>query len=114
MNSRLSCNPGRRAQVTDNHGRLLAVWIVVCIFAWAPRAAVGGNAPAWMQALASLPVPAYDEKTDAVLLYFETNVTVLSPEYAALVLYVREHFKSCRWIKSGYTCAGRIRFCVQR
>jgi hypothetical protein len=33
-----------------------------------------------MRALINVPLPSYDEKTDAVLLYSETNVSVLSPD----------------------------------
>src|ERR1041384_7858871 len=38
------------------------------------------SAPQWMHALVSAPLPAHDEKTDAVLLYSETNVTVISTD----------------------------------
>ena len=34
--------------------------------------------PAWMRVPANLPLPAYDEKTDAVRLYAEKTVTVAS------------------------------------
>src|SRR5713101_693523 len=50
-----------------------AVWIVTIV----PRAAAS-NAPDWMRALVGVSLPSYDEKTDAVLLYSETSVTVLS------------------------------------
>src|ERR1041385_1380313 len=40
--------------------------------------AKGADAPSWMHALVNAPLPAHDEKTDAVLMYSETNVTVLS------------------------------------
>jgi len=33
-----------------------------------------------MHALTNVPLPAYDEKTEAVLLYSETNVTVISTD----------------------------------
>lgn len=55
------------------------IWpIAVCLFAFAPAAAVGADAPQWMHALVGAPLPTYDEKTNAVLLYSETTVTVLS------------------------------------
>jgi len=44
----------------------------------APQPAFGGEGPQWLHALTSAQLPAYDEKTDAVMLYSETNVTVLS------------------------------------
>ncbi|MFZ1138980.1 MAG: DUF3857 and transglutaminase domain-containing protein [Candidatus Sulfotelmatobacter sp.] len=43
-----------------------------------PRRAHAGDAPAWMHAAASAPLPAHDEKTDAVLLYWEQAVNVQS------------------------------------
>jgi hypothetical protein len=36
------------------------------------------DAPAWMRAAANMPLPSYDEKTDAVLLYAEDVTTVTS------------------------------------
>ena len=45
-----------------------------------PRAAAGGDAPQWMHAQATAALPSYDDKTDAVLLYSETDVTVISTE----------------------------------
>jgi len=44
-----------------------------------PRAAAG-DAPGWMHALVQVPLPAYDEKTDVVLLYSEKIVTVQSAD----------------------------------
>jgi len=45
-----------------------------------PRSTAGTDAPQWAQALVSAPLPAHDEKTDAVLLYSEQNVTVISTD----------------------------------
>jgi hypothetical protein len=53
-----------------------------------------GDAPAWMHAAASSPLPSYDEKTDAVLLYSETNVTVVSTD--KIRTHVREAYKILR------------------
>ena len=39
-----------------------------------------GDAPAWMHALTSVPLPDHDDKTDAVLLYSEDIVTVQGNE----------------------------------
>ena len=44
------------------------------------RAFAGGNAPQWMHAVVATRLPDHDEKTDAVLLYSERNVTVLSAQ----------------------------------
>jgi Domain of Unknown Function with PDB structure (DUF3857)/Transglutaminase-like superfamily len=49
------------------------------LFAW-PSMAVAGDAPQWMHALVNAPLPAHDEKTNAVLLYSETNVVVQSAD----------------------------------
>jgi hypothetical protein len=37
------------------------------------------SAPEWMRAQVSAPVPAHDDETDAVVLYSETELTVLAP-----------------------------------
>jgi len=47
-----------------------------------------------MHALAGAPLPSHDEKTDAVLLYSETNVTVLSDD--KIKTHVREAYKILR------------------
>src|ERR1041384_6277640 len=53
----------------------------VCFLLFSPFANAGdATAPQWMHALVNAPLPAHDDKTDAVLLYSETNVTVLSTE----------------------------------
>jgi len=62
--------------------------------AGAPSALAGGDAPPWMHALVNAPLPAYDEKTDAVLLYSETNVTVVSAD--KMRTQVREVYKILR------------------
>src|ERR1700692_3904238 len=41
-----------------------------------PTPACANDAPAWMHALVNVPLPAHDEKTDAVLLYSEHIFTV--------------------------------------
>ena len=79
MRNKLFCKPKRRAQVTDR-GLLLGLWIVAGVLACTPDALAGSDAPQWMHSLTSVPLPSYDEKTDAVLLYSETNVTVVSTD----------------------------------
>ncbi len=94
MKSRLCCNPERRAPATRKALPAL-LCVVGCILACASNAlASGGDAPAWMQALVNVPLPTYDEKTDAVLLYSETNVTVLSTD--KIRTQVREAYKILR------------------
>jgi len=94
MNNRFSCNPERRAQATDRRGPLFVARIVVGVLACARLAAAGGEAPPWMHALINVPLPAHDEKTDAVLLYSETNVTVLSTD--RIKIQVRDAYKILR------------------
>ena len=42
-------------------------------------AAWAANAPLWMHAQVNAPIPEHDEETDAVVLYSETELTVLGP-----------------------------------
>src|SRR6266403_1414134 len=62
---------------TDRRALLGVFWAAVLIVAIVPRAAAS-SAPDWMRALVGVTLPSYDEKTDAVLLYSETNVSVIS------------------------------------
>jgi Domain of Unknown Function with PDB structure (DUF3857)/Transglutaminase-like superfamily len=94
MKNKSYCNPGPRPRATDWRSLLLAGCMAACILAWAPRAAAGGDAPPWMHALVNAPLPSYDEKTDAVLLYSETNVTVVSTD--KIRTQVREAYKILR------------------
>jgi Domain of Unknown Function with PDB structure (DUF3857)/Transglutaminase-like superfamily len=73
---------------------LFAFLVVVCALSFVPLAAASSDAPPWMHALAGVTLPAYDEKTDAVLLYSETNVTVLSAD--KIRTHVREAYKILR------------------
>jgi hypothetical protein len=59
---------------------LFFFWIAICVVGIVPQAAASENAPPWMHALVGATLPSHDEKTDAVLLYSETNVTVLSED----------------------------------
>jgi hypothetical protein len=74
---------------------LLLFWVAVSFAVILPRAeASNGDAPAWMHALVGAALPSYDEKTDAVVLYSETNVTVLSVD--KIKTHVREAYKILR------------------
>jgi hypothetical protein len=53
---------------------MLALWTAAGAVGMQPAAA--SDAPAWMHAQLTAPVPAHDEKTDAVMLYSETILTV--------------------------------------
>jgi hypothetical protein len=80
-------------RVTNRRALLVFFWVVVWVLAMAPRAAAG-DAPSWMHALVGTTLPSYDDKTDAVLLYSETNVTVLSVD--KIRTHVREAYKILR------------------
>src|SRR6266481_6361069 len=67
---------------------------LVLFFLVAVRPAVAGDAPAWMHALVSAPLPAHDEKTDAVQLYSEKIVTVQSAD--KIKTTVRQAYKILR------------------
>jgi len=76
MKNKLSCSPAEQLPVIEWR-RVLLFCAVVCVLA-APRGAQAGDAPSWMHAAASAPMPAHDDKTDAVLLYSEQTVSVQS------------------------------------
>lgn len=79
MNNRSCCN--RREQAPEiSWGRIRFLLCLALLALAAPRLAQAGDAPAWMHAVASAPLPAHDEKTDAVLLYEERNVNVQSAD----------------------------------
>jgi hypothetical protein len=65
------------------------LWLLAAL-----QPAVAGDAPGWMHALVSAPLPAHDEKTDVVLLYSERTVTVLSAD--KIKITVREAYKILR------------------
>jgi len=52
------------------------VAFVFCLAAFLTPVSRAGDAPSWMHALTSTPLPDHDNKTDAVLLYSEDIVTV--------------------------------------
>ncbi len=95
MGSRLCCSQGKSMRVTNGRRVLLVFFCVaVCAVTGVPRAAASSDAPQWMHALVGVTLPSYDEKTDAVLLYSETNVTVLSTD--RIRTHVREAYKILR------------------
>ena len=78
MKNKSCCNPAASALAINSRRLGLLFFVALCVLA-APRPAhAGADAPTWMHAAASAPLPAHDEKTDAVLLYSETAVTVQS------------------------------------
>src|SRR5579862_1677111 len=76
MNNRSFCS--RRAPMPAIDCRRLRILLcTICALA-AVLPAGASDAPQWMHALVSAPLPAHDEKTDAVLLYEERIVNVQS------------------------------------
>jgi hypothetical protein len=102
MNSKSSCNrvqsmPAIKRKIF--HALLCAV---LCMLAG--RLAHASDAPAWMHAVVSAPLPAHDEKTDAVLLYQEINVNVISADKVRT--QVRVAYKILRPSGRDYGIAG--------
>jgi len=92
MNSRFFYNQPLRQPATRRPCRLLllaSLGLLACV-----PCAAAGDAPQWMHAEANATLPAYDEKTDAVLLYSETDVTVISADKVRTT--VREAYKILR------------------
>jgi hypothetical protein len=78
MKNKLFCNRGPRPPATDGCLRTV-LYVGVCLLACVGPC-LAGEAPQWMHAVASAPLPTHDEKTDAVLLYSEHTVSVQSLE----------------------------------
>jgi len=100
MRNRSFWSPQRRASATDAVVRLLLGLMAVCPFVCTLPRAIAGDAPAWMHSLTGITLASYDEKTDAVLLYSETNVTVLSTD--KIKTRVRTAYKILRPEGHGY------------
>src|SRR6266446_1748405 len=94
MNNRLCCNRVQRRRTIEMRRFLVYfTFIAMGCLAGAPRSAAG-DAPGWMHALVNAPLPAHDEKTDAVLLYSERIVMVQSADKFKIT--VREAYKILR------------------
>jgi len=99
MNNRLYCNQAGQTPLTRRisarpRACLGLFFVFVCMAGYALPAVAAGDAPQWMHALVNAPVPAHDEKTNAVLLYAETNVNVVSADKVKTV--VRRAYKILR------------------
>jgi uncharacterized protein DUF3857/transglutaminase superfamily protein len=81
-------------QSTSRRAISPVLWVILCGALMAPGAAASNDAPQWMHSLVGVPLPSYDEKTDAVLLFSDTNVTVLSADKVRI--HVREAYKILR------------------
>ena len=75
MKSKLFYSQARKAQAIS---RITALLLITWLLVGTRFAAAASDAPPWMHALVNAPLPAHDEKTDAVRMYVEENVTVIS------------------------------------
>ncbi|HET6929870.1 MAG TPA: hypothetical protein VFI45_06085, partial [Candidatus Acidoferrum sp.] len=67
MKNRSFSNPAQPRQTTKFSFRAVAgLLLLFALVALAPCPAFANDAPAWMHALTSVPLPPHDEKTDAV------------------------------------------------
>lgn len=94
MMSKLFCNRERPARAISWKVLAPQALVIGCMLLCVPNALAGGDAPAWMHALVNVPLPAYDEKTDAVLLYAEKNTSVESAD--KIKIHVQEVYKILR------------------
>ncbi len=93
MTNKLSCKPLQRPPATSRRVLLISFCAALALCAGATHASAG-DAPAWMHAQVNAPLPPHDEKTDAILLYSETDVTVLSTD--KIKTTIREAYKILR------------------
>src|SRR5260370_41939366 len=94
MTNKSWCNQGLRPRATERvSGVLCFLLLCSCASINTPLAAAA-EAPAWLHALANAPLPAHDEKNDAVEMYSEKIVTVQSAD--KIKTLVRKAYKILR------------------
>jgi hypothetical protein len=76
MSNRLYCSREAQPRGIRLASAFLATGLAALASCFAATPARGGDTPAWMKSLVSAPVPAHDDKTDAVLLYSEDVLSV--------------------------------------
>src|SRR5215469_6629779 len=105
MNSKSLCCPEARPPAGESDMRILSAPILAVVWLLAfVSPALAGDAPQWMHAAANAPLPAHDEKTDAVLLYSEQTLSVLSVD--KIKTHVRLAYKILRPSGREYGIAG--------
>ncbi len=93
MKNRLYYSRGNRLRVTRQRCWLSQTIAIACLMI-VSSVAQAGDAPQWMHALVNAPLPAHDDKTDAVLMYSERIVSVQSTD--KIKTTVREAYKILR------------------
>src|SRR5579862_467234 len=89
---RSSCRQPRERRATEAFSR---AQLIVLLLVLSPGSlAMAGDAPGWMHAAATRPLPEHDEKTEAVLLYSERSVNVVSAD--KIKIQVRAAYKILR------------------
>jgi hypothetical protein len=80
MTHRSFCNQQPQPPASEAWGLRALLRLSATLLVCALPAFAGSDAPQWMHALVSAPLPIHDEKTDAVKLYSEINVSVQSAD----------------------------------
>jgi hypothetical protein len=93
MKNRSFCNQARPMPATSPRSRRFLSGLLWVLSIAAPLASAG-DAPQWMHAALNAPLPAHDERTEAILVYSERIVTVESADRIRMV--VREAYKIMR------------------
>jgi hypothetical protein len=94
MKLRLFCSRERQLRVSNSLNVALDVALAAALVLASAPVALAGSAPPWMHSLVTAPLPDHTEKTEAVLLYSETNVSVISTD--KIRTQVREAYKILR------------------
>ena len=94
MTNRSCYSQSVQAPATKSKFFSIPFWALLCLLSLGLPCAASSEAPQWMHAVVNAPLPAHDEKTDAVLLYAETNVNVISADKIKKV--VRRAYKILR------------------
>ncbi len=79
MKNKFFCSRVPRRQAISVRTLAGATALLVCVLGCVSGARAG-DAPPWMRAVVNAPLPPHDEKTEAVLLFSETNVNVISAD----------------------------------
>ena len=87
MRNKLSCSQVRRSVLINRQIAAVVFGIAACLLGFAAPA-ICGDAPQWMHALVNVSSPEHDEKTDALMLYSEQNLNVISADKIKTVVRV--------------------------